>query len=151
MDYSWLSSRRASIVCVGNELNGDDGFGARLFDKLKNVESPRLQVIYAATAPENFIDVVLEFKPELVVVFDAADFHGTPGEVRQLSLDDIESTSFSTHRSPMKLFSRFFSKRGIPVKFIGVQVRKTGLGEKMTREVEKAADDASKSLIKLFS
>jgi len=138
VDYSWITAGKVSVVCVGNELNGDDGFGKRLYDRIEDLGSPRLQVIYASTAPENFIDEILEFSPDLVAVFDAADFGGKPGEVRELSLGDLESTSFSTHRAPMKLFSKFFESKKIPVKFIGVQARETGLGERMSGEVENA-------------
>jgi len=145
VDYGFLSLGRASIVCVGSELSGDDAFGLCLYEKLRGLGGPKLQVLFASTAPENFIGEILDFAPGVVVVFDAADYGGKPGEVRELSMSDLESTSFSTHRAPMKLFARFFQSKNIPVKFIGVQAKQTGLGEEMSPEVRRAVGEVFKA------
>jgi len=124
-------------LCVGNELSGDDGVGAFVAEGLAGLSGA--QVIYAHTAPENFIDEVREYRPQKAVVIDAADFGGRPGEIRLLEAKALQAAHFSTHRAPMRLLIGALEAAGIGVAVVGVQAAGMGLGEPMCREVEEAA------------
>ena len=71
MDYG-IFRGRVTVVCVGNELNGDDAAGAMASRLIGKPDG--MQVIFAHTAPENFLDEIMEYKPDRVVLVDAADF-----------------------------------------------------------------------------
>ncbi len=136
MDWGVFAGR-VSLLCVGNELSGDDGLGAAVARGLAGL--PGAQVIYAHTAPENFIDEVIAYRPERVVIVDAADFGGRPGEIRLIDSKAVQAAHFSTHRAPMRLLLGRLEAAGIGVALVGVQAAGMGLGEPMCSEVEYAA------------
>jgi hydrogenase 3 maturation protease len=140
MGVSGFFTGRVSIVCVGNELNGDDAFGYHLYSRLQDVVDENLQVVYASTVPENFVGEILSFRPGRVVVVDAGDFGGRVGEVRVLDLDSLEGFHVSTHRMPLRLFARWFEREGVGVTFVSVQVAQTGVGESLSPEVADAVE-----------
>ena len=117
-----------------NGLREDEWIYVNRPEKLRGLDG--MQVIYAYTAPENFIDEVAEYNPDRVVVVDAADFGGFPGEIRTLESDSIQSTHFSTHRAPIRLLKKSLNDKGLDVFFVGIQAVSTGLGEPLSSEVE---------------
>jgi len=139
MNLSGLFKGRVSVVCVGSELSGDDALGRKLAGLLAGLKDPDLQILYTSTAPENFLDELIMFKPKRVVVVDAGDFGGRPGEIRQLDPADLQSAHISTHRAPMKMFTARLAGENIPTTYIAVQAKQTGLGEPMSAEVREAA------------
>ncbi|MBD3387815.1 MAG: hydrogenase maturation protease [Candidatus Altiarchaeales archaeon] len=126
---------RVSLVCVGNELSGDDGLGKALAEMVSGMGDCDFQVLFTATAPENFTDEIIGFKPEKAVLVDAGDFKGRPGETREVDIGRLQGMHVSTHRAPMKMFANRLRQEGIEVRFIAVQVKQTGLGEPISREV----------------
>ena len=78
---------RASVLIVGlgNPLRGDDGFGARVIEELAKEALPNgTQLLDAGTAG---LELVLEWMGrEAVLVVDAGQFDGSPGEVRRFDL-----------------------------------------------------------------
>lgn len=139
MDLSDLFKGRVSVVCAGNEFNADDRLGLELHGRLSDIKDPDLQVLYTSTAPENFIGEILDFKPERAVVVDAGDFGGRPGEICVLDLAELESSSISTHRMPLRVFAKRLKEEGVDTSFIGIQARDFTTGEPMSEEVEAAA------------
>lgn len=131
------------IVCVGNELSGDDAFGYHVYEKIKHMD---VKSIYAYTAPENFLDEIIDSKPERVVLVDAAVFGGRPGELSEISIEDVETSSFSTHRAPLKLFVNRLKDNGIEVRLICVQAVQTGLGQLMSGQVSDAAESLAETI-----
>ncbi len=144
MDYRVFQGR-VSLLCVGNELNGDDAFGRHLADTLE--EDGEMQVLFASTAPENFVGEVIDFKPERVVVVDAGDFGGRPGEIRRLQQDELQSVHVSTHRMPMKVLARQFKEEGVDTAFVAVQARHFTPGEEMSEELEAALDELAGNIL----
>ena len=62
------------FVGLGNEARGDDAAGLLFLRELKKREEYRTSNFIAArTNPENYLECILEFQPELVVFIDAAD------------------------------------------------------------------------------
>ncbi len=118
------------IIGVGNELNGDDGVGIYIARHIK--ETPQRKVFLGHTAPENFAGKIQKLKPDQLIIFDAADFGGKPGEVREI-LDP--GTQSSTHSPSLKFLIDFV---GVPAKIIGIQ---TTSYDKMSNEVKTAADE----------
>jgi hydrogenase 3 maturation protease len=136
MDYSILDGK-ISFVCVGNELSGDDGFGPLVYSMIHDL----VHAIDASTFPEAFVSDLVEYKPDRVILLDAADFGGKPGEMKLIDPDSIESFHFSSHRAPLKLFIKSLSERNIPVILLCVQAKQTGLGEEISPEVREKAQE----------
>jgi len=78
------------VIGVGNELKADDGIGLRVAkqlqqDGLQNKET----MIIPADVPENWIQPIAKFRPELLVLVDTADFRGKAGEIRAIDRKSV--------------------------------------------------------------
>jgi len=128
------------ILTVGNSLRSDDGAGPYIFSKLE-ADGP-LKVINAGFAPENIIDEVIEIKPDRIVIIDAADFGGFPGEIRMVSAEDIPEISLSTHMVSLKVIAKILSEdTKAEILFLGIQPKSVSLGEGLSKEVKSSADE----------
>ena len=100
LDNVLANSHHVVIVGIGNELNGDDGFGIYLSEKLQSSLSSAVdgiggarkadtKVFVAHTAPENFVASIVKEKPSHIIFLDVAHFTGTPGQIRLLTVEDL--------------------------------------------------------------
>ena len=145
---SW-NAVRVAVVGIGNELNGDDGAGVQVARALKQALPARegLLVIDAGPAPENFTGSLRRFAPDLVVLVDAADMGGQPGEVAWIDPGEIDGMSASTHSLPVTVFSRFLTEEiGCRVVFIGIQPLRLDFDLPLSAPVEKAVHRVSAEL-----
>jgi len=111
-----------------------------------------VRVVDAGHTPENIIDQVIGFKPPRIIILDAADFGGSPGEVRVIPEEAIPETTLSTHMVPMNVVSRLIVEdTGAEVFFIGIQPRTVAFGEGLTPAVQEAADQIVRTIQKAYS
>jgi hydrogenase 3 maturation protease len=76
-----------------------------------------------------------------VVLVDAADFGGSPGDVRVATAEDVEGLMMGTHAAPLSMFMRVLGHdTGADVRLVAVQVATTTLGAGLTGEVSDAID-----------
>lgn len=141
-----LAAERLCIVCVGNELAGDDGAGPLLYEKIHCLRNERLHIIDARTVPENFLGPLIEFRPDVALVIDAADFGGTPGESRFIKGEEIGNFSVSSHGGNLGLIERYLGENGIRTYFLGVQPKQTDIGVKVSAEVAQSVDGLAKEI-----
>ncbi|MFH1678412.1 MAG: hydrogenase 3 maturation endopeptidase HyCI [Candidatus Omnitrophota bacterium] len=116
------SNNRTAIVGIGNTINGDDGIGPFLISRLKGRTQARL--FDCQEVPENYIQPIIRFNPETIIIVDASDWGGSAGELRLIKYEDIGDSGFSTHNVSLKFFWDFL-KTEIPlvnIVFIGVQI-----------------------------
>jgi len=135
--------RRLSLIGIGNELGGDDAAGVAVIQRLQAVLSDRnaLQLINAGAAPENITGAVRRFQPTAIVLFDAADFGGEPGEVSLLDWRDTTGFSASTHSLPLHVFAAYLSgELGCPVVLVGIQPLSLDFDAPLSLPVEQAVD-----------
>jgi hydrogenase 3 maturation protease len=139
---------------IGNELKADDGIGLRVAkelqkDGLQNKET----MIIPADVPENWIQPIAKFRPELLVLVDTADFRGKAGEIRAIKDDEISKVFTNTHSVPLILFLEAIKKQVPKTRtiFIGIQPKTMDFGKPMSREVRLAGNkamDAIKKIVK---
>jgi hydrogenase 3 maturation protease len=87
------------------------------------------------------VDEAIGLAPKYIVVIDAADFGGAPGEVRVIEESAIPRTTLSTHMIPLNVVTGIISEQtGAKVAFIGIQVKSAALGEGLSPEVRAAAE-----------
>jgi len=121
------------IVAMGNELRGDDGAGI-LFGNLVK-ENTSLTVINGGAAPENITGLVVKKCPDTILIVDAMDFGGEPGEILLVSGERLEKDAVSTHGS-LKLFVEYLEKMtGVRVQILGFQPKSFELGKEISPEV----------------
>jgi hydrogenase 3 maturation protease len=139
MELNKLLEGNVVILGVGNELRGDDGVGVYIASRLNGKN-----VINAGVAPENFVGKIKRMRPERIVIFDALDFGGRPGDVRIVDARKTEGLKVSTHSLPLSFFSKLFGKTEIYV--VGIQPKSNEFGSKMSREVKKSAEELIRKL-----
>jgi hydrogenase 3 maturation protease len=134
-----LAGRKVVVVGIGNTLRGDDGAGSLVADRLR-AWHPDV-VFDAAQAPENYLAPIRRAAPDVVVLVDAADFGGRPGEVRTASAEDVEGSMMGTHAAPLSMFMRVLKEdTGADVMLLAVQAVTTELGGDLSDEVAGAVD-----------
>lgn len=124
------------ILGIGNMLKGDDGVGPYIISKIGNI-----QAIDAGTVPENYIQKIIDSRPDEIIIIDAIDFGGRPGEVRWFTEIDSADISISTHNLPPRLFIDFIKQQtGAEIKIIAIQPKGLKFNTPLSEEVKKAAD-----------
>ena len=91
-----------AIVCVGNELRGDDGAGPAVARDL--LRTRRWYVYDAGLAPESFLMKIAATKPDLAVVVDTLHFGARAGAVELFGPEDLGGAGPSTHGPAPTLF-----------------------------------------------
>ncbi|GAW91106.1 hydrogenase maturation peptidase HycI [Calderihabitans maritimus] len=135
------------IITVGNDMMGDDGAGPLLARTLKESPLQGWQVIDGGSAPENYLHVVNELRPDVVVVVDAAEMGLEPGSIRLLSEKDIARQFIvTTHNLPLSIFIGALKEITPAVYFIGIQPRTVAFGFPLSAEVERAVEIIYKKL-----
>jgi len=75
---------------------------------------------------ENIVSDAVAFKPNKIIIVDAANFGGVTGEIRVIPLDKIaQYSSLSTHNFPLQVtFGLILKDTGASLTIIGVQSKK---------------------------
>jgi hydrogenase maturation protease HycI len=127
------------FLTVGNPFRSDDGVGSYLASCLKKLP---VRLLDAGQTPENIIEDTIALKPARVIILDAADFGGKPGEVRVIPEEAIPETTLTTHMVPMNVVSRLITEStSAKIVFIGIQPKTVALGEGLSSEVRQAANE----------
>jgi len=95
------------IAGCGNILFGDDGFGPEVIDYLtEHYEIPENTcVLDVGTGIRKILFnlTISEFRPEIIVIIDAVDKGRKPGEIFEISLEEVpleKIDDFSIHQVP---------------------------------------------------
>lgn len=130
------------ILGVGNELRADDGAGVFLAGELeKELGNPEGIMIIRTQVPENFIRPILEFRPGKIIILDAADFGGRPGDFRVIKENEILQFLVSTHNMPLTLFLKALERLKAEKILIGIQPKNLDFGGGLSKEVREKSGD----------
>jgi hydrogenase 3 maturation protease len=131
---------RTLVITLGSTLRADDGVGPYVCSHVK-FSRPDLMLLDAGTTPENIAQTAINWKPDKVILVDAAHFKGRAGEVRVIPLEAInQSTAVSTHSFPLSVtFSIIKEDTGCELAVIGVQAKSLDYKEGLSPEVEATA------------
>jgi hydrogenase 3 maturation protease len=116
-----MLSGKVVVVGVGNTDKGDDGAGSVLARKLGAV--PNFPVFDASVSPENFLEKIVQERPDTVLLIDAADFGGAPGEAKLFDAGDIGPGGLSTHALSLDMTREYLTGRlpGVKVVLLAIQ------------------------------
>jgi len=138
-------SSKIVFMGIGNFNRCDDAIGAHIISsviesrlgpenyrnslKFKSAAGTKeIMTIAAATTPENFVDEIIDFKPEVIFYIDCANFDdaaAAPGEARLFYEDSLahSKAAISTHSMSINLLIEIF-KHKIPSAqnvFVGIK------------------------------
>ena len=84
------------IACCGNPLYGDNGFATSLVPVLKQKLNGATRLKAVDFGRGYFLFGILECKK--LVLVDSIDFGGAPGELKKLSIDDVDENRYADHQ-----------------------------------------------------
>lgn len=150
---AWLRDCSGLVILgIGNTLRGDDALGPEFIKRLKGKLPKNVKLMDVGVAPENSIGYIKRLKPSHVLLIDAADFGGKPGEMRLISPKQISGVALSTHNIPLyilvELISRYVRAK---VMLLGVEPKSLNLGEDLSPEVKKSIELGSRILLEAIS
>ena len=143
-----LAGRAVALVGVGNRLRGDDGVGSWLAERLG--ARCRAPVFDAETVPEDVLGPLLALAPEVVVLVDAADHGGRPGETCVAPARELAGRCGSTHGMLLLLLARALESRGVEAWLVGIQPARTDAGAPVSAAVAAGARAAEDALARLL-
>ncbi len=142
------------ILGIGNTLNGDDGIGVyvaqRIIEQLQAAEEEPEQAqamgmsgviaIDCGTTPESYTSIVRKHNPDRLVLVDAADMGLRPGSYRIVPPEKIGVMHVSTHNIPLSVFVSYVSEFCNDVVLIGIQPARMDFGTALSSIVQKVGD-----------
>jgi hydrogenase 3 maturation protease len=132
------------ILGIGNEFNGDDAVGPWVLETLKG-QLPffeNLLLINGSNAPENFTSPICKFKPDLVIMIDAADMGLPVGSIDWVDWQHSDGFSASTHTLPPHVLGKFLlHELETNIAVIGVQVEQVEFDTPMHPKVMEAGKE----------
>jgi len=138
------------LIGVGNTLRGDDAVGVEIVRELESkLKSENLRILTVEDRVDLIPDLLKRTNPSLILVFDAADFGGNPGEVRIMSPAESSGKTTSTHELPLELMLRL-AEVSAPAYVVGIQIMNLGIGEGMSPPVREAVDEIVKFLMSIL-
>lgn len=131
---------KAIVMGVGNTLRSDDGFGSLLAQRLK--DKVPFAIFDAGVSPENYLEKIIKEKPDNLVIIDAADFGGKPGELRVLEAEEVRAANlFSTHNASISLTINYLqSNIKVDIIVLVVQPKTIRFGDQLSPEIERSLE-----------
>jgi len=123
------------ILGIGNTMRSDDGVGSLLAGRIK--DKVPFVVFDAGVSPENYLEKAIKEKPDTIVIIDAVDFGGRPGEFRVLETSDVKTTNlFTTHNASISLTINYLqSNLKVDIIILIIQPKSISFGDKLSQEV----------------
>jgi hydrogenase 3 maturation protease len=144
------------IVGIGNTLRGDDAAGPELIRKLKNsqflIPNSQLSFIDVGEAPENYLEKIVQQKPNTIILVDAVDFGSSPGRVKLFEPEKLEGGGLSTHNASLKLITKYLKKATkADISLLGIQPKSLRLNNKLSEPVKRGLEKIEECLIKCMN
>lgn len=137
-ELSKYERNKIVFVGLGNELRADDGAGLELIERLRSKkEFYGSHFITAGRSPENYLESILNSNPQVVIFIDAAEWDGSPGEIKIFNDDEISKTEFSTHTFSITMIKDFLLKnQQMDFMFVGIKPFSTSFKEGLSEPVK---------------
>jgi len=139
IDLSALSGKNVAVVCVGNPLCSDDGFGPAVAARLQGKA-----VFDAGSVPENVLPQVARGEPDIVLFVDAGEFGAGPGTLRLVSPEELAQGSYGTHSASLDVAAEYLRQACRAQSMLLVaQPKSLALGGVMSVEMIRAVAEAA--------
>ena len=135
---------KKALLCIGNEMRGDDGVAIAV-GKLVEEKLPEWKVFFGYDEPENEIDALKEFNPDVLIVIDALS-GSVEGEIDFLDLSEKRTYVYGTHDIPNPTLLTSLREICGKTIFIGICV----LLENVLHFTEGFSENAKKYTIEAF-
>jgi hydrogenase maturation protease len=148
--------KKIGVIGLGNPLRRDDGIGLLLLQFLqenKKTLSKTIDFIDGGTRGMNLIHLLGDY--DTVLLVDAVDFKGTPGQIKKFTLDEIKNQKIqlflSTHEPDfLTVFALLKELKMTPSHLVifGVQPKDISQGIGLSKEVNLVLPVLQKQILK---
>ena len=136
-----LGSGSFLFLGVGNPERGDDGIGPLVVSML-NTE----RKMDCGPVPENYTSVIRKANANVIILIDAVDFGGKPGERILTAAENTGGMAVSTHSLPLSIFSKLLPDS--KVYLLGIQPGDfSSMSSAAKRSAEELADEINSILL----
>jgi hydrogenase 3 maturation protease len=133
----WLSEPTLALA-IGHPLHGDDALGPLVCAQAEG------RAVDCGDAPERYLGLAGDPEVARVLLIDAVDFGGAPGEIAFCTLDDLTERAGTTHTTGLAVLVRYLQETyAKPVAVLGVQPAETRFGAGVSEAVKAAAAEVS--------
>jgi hydrogenase maturation protease len=134
---SGLAGPSTVLVCVGNELCGDDGAGPAVARALAGAVP--WEIIDAQTVPESFLMKIVQRRPESLLLIDTVDLHAPAGAVDILEPAQVSGQGPSTHGpAPLAFLELLHMMHPCRAAVLAIQPKQTNPGQPLSPPVAQA-------------
>jgi hydrogenase 3 maturation protease len=131
---------RVCLLGIGNRYHHDEAVGPYLAEALE--ARPDYDVIDAGTTPEDYIETTANKHPDTILMVDATDFGGQPGEVRLLYPEHVNYSGVSKQAGSLRMLAEFLQSRThARIGLLAVQPADLSDGKGLSPFVSKTLDD----------
>ena len=146
-------SETVLVLALGNPLMGDDGVGVRVVEELKGRELPSgVALADGGTTGLALVGLMEEY--QRVIAVDAAEMGQPPGCVRKFAPSEVRFKAtgdmLSLHQVGFGEALALAKALGVSppeLTIIGVQPKRTAIGEELSPEVERAVPECIRILL----
>ena len=137
-----------AIVCIGNDMRGDDGVGPAVAERLAGRVPWKL--FDTQTAPESFLMKIAAAEPESVLLIDAIVFDAPPGAVQLFRPEELAGQGPSTHGpAPTAFLEALAMVHPCRLAVLGIRPGRTELDQGISEPVAAAVDRVVSALVRL--
>lgn len=140
-------AKGAVVLCIGNQLRGDDAFGLLVYRLLRRLGLP---AVYAGASPENAARHIRALAPELVIVVDALLDGSSDLTVAKIT-GDSPPRLLTTHGLPLEVLLRAAGLDNCQIIAVGARAENLEVGSRPSRRVRRLAVQAASFLVKLLT
>ncbi|MBO7475642.1 MAG: hydrogenase maturation protease [Campylobacter sp.] len=142
---------KKAVLCVGNELRGDDGVGIEVC-KIALEELKEWKVFFGNDMPENEFPNIRAYAPEILVIVDAIGVIADENdefECEFVDLSDDVSYFYSAHNIPACVWIKYLREFIPKILFLGIKVDLLTLSEINSNLSKKAKKNAKLAINKI--
>jgi hydrogenase 3 maturation protease len=122
------------VMGIGNPLRGDDAAGPMICAQLGSQAA-----VDCGDAPERYLGLAGRDGIRRVLLVDAMDFGGAPGEIAFCVSGELVERFGTTHDSGLAVLAHFMEQEyGTPVAVLGIQPTSTEFGARVSAAVQSA-------------
>jgi hydrogenase 3 maturation protease len=136
---------RVCLLGIGNRHRHDDAVGPYIAEAMQT--GPEFDVIDAGIIPEDYIEPAARNHPGTILMIDAADFGGEPGEIRLLYPEKVAYSGVSSQAGSLRTLAEYLRARThARIALLAIQPADTSDGDGLSPVVSRALDDLLESL-----
>ena len=139
LDLKKILKGKIVILGIGNLFKGDDAVGTELVERIENLNN--FDCINCGISPENYTQEIISKKPDTLIIVDAVNINGNPGDVVLLRPEQLKDECFDSHRIPINVLIKYlknYIKDNIYI--LGIQPKIINYGSHLSREVSESID-----------